>query len=127
MWVFPPEIPVLLRPAMDNAWPHGGDRHLGRAGNNCLSLQVGMEGAGFIWLERMAIQGHGGRIRQAFRVRAQGCFKTRSRNPSLGGTFALLRLVLLFSNEPQAHPALPGFVEDAVTSPSTVYAMIKAS
>ena len=54
--------------------------------------------------------------------------KTRSRNPNVVGTFALLRNILLFFfNEQQAHPTLPGFVEDAVTSPSTVYAMIKAT
>jgi len=76
-----------------------------------------MEGAGFIWLERKAIQGHGGRIRKHFRVRAQGCFKTRSRDPNLVGTFALLMIVLLFVNEQQAHPTLPGFGEVAVTAP----------
>jgi len=62
-----------------------------------------------------------------FRVRAQGCFKTRSRDPNLVGTFALLRTVLFISNEQQVHPTLPGFVQDAVTFPTTVYALIKAT
>jgi len=39
--------------------------------------------------------------------------KTRSRNPALVGTLAMLRNILLFTHkEQEKHVTLPGFVED---------------
>ncbi len=37
--------------------------------------------------------------------------KTRSRNPKLVATFAMLRNILLFFNDQQAHPTLLGFIK----------------
>ncbi len=51
--------------------------------------------------------------------------KTRSRNPTLVGAFAMLRNMLLFAHKEQdKHPTLPGFVEDITADKNKAFSML---
>jgi len=51
--------------------------------------------------------------------------KTRSRNPSLVGTLAMLRNILLFMHKEQdLHATLPGFVEETAADKNKVFSML---
>ena len=80
------------------------------------------------WLE--LIRGHWGGIEIRNHWRKDACLledKTRSRNPNIVATFAMLRNVLLFFfNDQQVHSTLTGFVEAVAADPTKSYAMLKA-
>lgn len=76
------------------------------------------------------IRGHWGGIESRNHWRKDACLledKTRSRNPTIVASLAMLRnLVLFFFNEQQAHSTLTGFVEAVAADPSKAYAMLTA-
>ena len=80
------------------------------------------------WLK--LIRGHWGGIEIRNHWRKDACLfedKTRSRNPNIVATLAIMRNVLLFfySNQ-NIHPTLPGYVEDIAADPDKSFSMIKA-
>ena len=76
------------------------------------------------------IRGHWGGIESRNHWRKDACLledKTRSRNPTIVASLAMLRnLVLFFFNEQQAHSTLTGFVEAVAADSSKAYAMLTA-
>ena len=80
------------------------------------------------WLE--LVRGHWGGIESRNHWRKDACLledKTRSRNPTIVATLAMLRNVaLFFFNEQQTHSTLTGFVEAVAADPSKAYSMLKA-
>jgi predicted transposase YbfD/YdcC len=80
------------------------------------------------WLQ--LIRGHWGGIEIRNHWRKDACLfedKTRSRNPNIVATFAMLRNVLLFFfNQQQVHSTLTGFVEAVAADPTKAYSMLKA-
>jgi len=76
------------------------------------------------------IRGHWGGIESRNHWRKDACLledKTRSRNPTIVASLAMLRnLVLFFFNEQQAHSTLTGFVEGVAADPSKAYSMLTA-
>jgi len=80
------------------------------------------------WLK--LIRGHWGGIEIRNHWRKDACLfedKTRSRNPNIVASLAMMRNVLLFfySNQ-NIHPTLPGYVEDVAADPDKSFAMIEA-
>ena len=76
------------------------------------------------------IRGHWGGIEIRNHWRKDACLfedKTRSRNPNIVATLAMMRNALLFffSNQ-DIHSNLPGFVEAIAADPDKSYSMIKA-
>lgn len=76
------------------------------------------------------IRGHWGGVEIRNHWRKDACLfedKTRSRNPNIVATLAMMRNVLLFffSNQ-DIHSNLPGFVEAITADPDKSYSMIKA-
>ena len=80
------------------------------------------------WLK--LIRGHWGGIEIRNHWRKDACLledKTRSRNPNIVASFAMLRNILLFFfNDQQVHSTLTGFVEAVAADPTKSYSMIKA-
>jgi predicted transposase YbfD/YdcC len=80
------------------------------------------------WLN--LIRGHWGGIEIRNHWRKDACLfedKTRSRNPKLVATLAMLRNALLFFfSEQQIHSTLTGFVESVAADPSKAYSMLTA-
>lgn len=80
------------------------------------------------WLQ--LIRGHWGGIEIRNHWRKDACLledKTRSRNPNIVATFAMLRNVLLFFfNDQQVHSTLTGFVEAVAADQTKAYSMLKA-
>ena len=80
------------------------------------------------WLE--LIRGHWGGIEIRNHWRKDACLledKTRSRNPNIVATFAMLRNVLLFFfTEQSTHSTLTGFVESVAADATKAFSMIKA-
>ena len=78
------------------------------------------------WLK--LIQNHWGGAEIRNHWRKDACLledKTRSRNPSIVGTLAMLRNILLFIHtEQSSYPTLPGFVEDIATNSNKPFSMI---
>jgi hypothetical protein len=76
------------------------------------------------------IRGHWGGIEIRNHWRKDACLfedKTRSRNPTIVATFAMLRNVLLFFyNDQHAHATLTGFVEAVAADPTEAYSMMNA-
>jgi len=76
------------------------------------------------------IRGHWGGIESRNHWRKDACLledKTRSRNPTIVASLAMMRnLVLFFFNEQQAHSTLTGFVEAVAADSSAAYSMLKA-
>jgi predicted transposase YbfD/YdcC len=76
------------------------------------------------------IRGHWGGIESRNHWRKDACLledKTRSRNPTIVATLAMLRNVLLFFfNEQQIHSTLTGFVEAVAADSTKAYSMLKA-
>ena len=76
------------------------------------------------------IRGHWGGIEIRNHWRKDACLfedKTRSRNPTIVATLAMLRNVLLFFfNDQQIHSTLSGFVEAVAADPSKSFSMLKA-
>ena len=76
------------------------------------------------------IRGHWGGIESRNHWRKDACLfedKTRSRNPTIVVTLAMLRNVaLFFFNDQQVHSTLTGFVEAVAADSSKVYSMLKA-
>ena len=79
------------------------------------------------WLR--LIRNHWGGVEIRNHWRKDACLledKTRSRNPQLVGTFAMLRNILLFFfNDQELHTTLPGFVEAVAADSSKAYSMLK--
>ncbi len=79
------------------------------------------------WAQR--IRGHWGGIEIRNHWRKDACLfedKTRSRNPSIVATFAMLRNVaLFFFNDQQVHSTLTGFVEAVAADQPMAYSMVK--
>ena len=79
------------------------------------------------WLE--LIRGHWGGIEIRNHWRKDACLfedKTRSRNPNIVATFAMLRnTVLFFFNNQQVHSTLNGFVEDVAADKTKAFSMLK--
>lgn len=80
------------------------------------------------WLTH--IRGHWGGIESRNHWRKDACLledKTRSRNPTIVATLAMLRnVVLFFFNEQQIHSTLTGFVEAVAADSKMAYSMLKA-
>lgn len=76
------------------------------------------------------IRGHWGGIESRNHWRKDACLledKTRSRNPTIVASLAMLRnVVLFFFNDQQVHSTLTGFVEAVAADPSKAYSMLKA-
>jgi predicted transposase YbfD/YdcC len=76
------------------------------------------------------IRGHWGGIESRNHWRKDACLledKTRSRNPTIVATLAMLRnLALFFFNEQQTHSTLTGFVEAVAADQAKAYSMLKA-
>lgn len=75
------------------------------------------------------IRGHWGGIESRNHWRKDACLledKTRSRNPNLVATCAMLRNILLFFfNDQQVHCTLPGYVEAIAADQAKPLSMIK--
>ncbi len=80
------------------------------------------------WLQ--LIRGHWAGIEIRNHWRKDACLledKTRSRNPNIVATFAMLRNVLLFFFSGQyAYSTLTGFAESVAANPTKAFTMIKA-
>jgi predicted transposase YbfD/YdcC len=76
------------------------------------------------------IRGHWGGIEIRNHWRKDACLfedKTRSRNPTIVGTLAMLRnLALFFLYEQSVHSTITGFVEANAADQRRVFSMIKA-
>lgn len=76
------------------------------------------------------IRGHWGGIESRNHWRKDACLledKTRSRNPTIVASLAMLRNVLLFFfNDQQVHSTLTGFVEAVAADSTKAYSMLKA-
>jgi hypothetical protein len=74
------------------------------------------------------IRGHWGGIESRNHWRKDACLledKTRSRNPSIVGAFAMLRnALLLFFDQQQIHSTLTGFVEAVAADSTKAFALI---
>jgi predicted transposase YbfD/YdcC len=78
------------------------------------------------WLN--LIRGHWGGIEIRNHWRKDACLledKTRSRNPEIVATFAMLRNILLFFfNDQQIHSTITGFVESVAADNSEAFLML---
>jgi hypothetical protein len=78
------------------------------------------------WLE--LVRGHWGGVEIRNHWRKDAILledKTRSRNPTLVGAFAMLRNILLFMHkEQELHATLPGFVEEIAADKRKVFSML---
>ncbi len=78
------------------------------------------------WLQ--LVRGHWGGVEIRNHWRKDACLledKTRSRNPVIVGTFAMLRNLLLFMHKEQdLHATLPGFVEDIAADKNKVFSIL---
>ncbi len=78
------------------------------------------------WLQ--LVRDHWGGVEIRNHWRKDACLledKTRSRNPVIVGTFAMLRNLLLFMHKEQdLHATLPGFVEDIAADKNKVFSML---
>jgi predicted transposase YbfD/YdcC len=76
------------------------------------------------------IRGHWGGIESRNHWRKDACLledKTRSRNPTIVASLAMLRnIALFFFNEQQIHTTLTGFVEAVAADSTMAYSMLKA-